>query len=125
LGFVHKRGNWTAEATTVTWLYTDNDDFFNGNVLEKKPFQTLEGHLFYSFRPGLWVGAGGGWGYGGRSTLNGIPQDDLRENIGWELSLGYPITRELGLKMGYIGLRTQTPVGFDSDNFFAGLSVLW
>ena len=125
LGIVHKRGKWSTEVTAVSWIYTDNDEFFNGNVLENDPFQTVEGHVFYAFRPGLWVGAGAGWGYGRRSTLNGIRKDDLRENIGWGLSLGYPITRNLGLKMGYIGLRTQTPVGADSDNYFAGLALLW
>jgi len=125
LGILHKRGKWSTEVTAVSWIYTDNNDFFDGYLLEKDPFQTIESHIFYTFRPGLWVGAGVGWGYGGRSTLNGVPKDDVRENIGWELSLGYPITRDMGLKMGYIGLRTQSPVGADSDNFFGGLSLVW
>ena len=42
--------------TASSWFYTDNDQFFNGNYLEQNPLYTVQGHVDYTFRPGLWVG---------------------------------------------------------------------
>ncbi len=106
-------------------MYTDNDEFFSGNRLKQAPFYTLEGHVDYTLRPGLWAGAGLGYGLGAASTINGVAKNDDRENLGWQTSLGYPFSAKLGLKLAYIGIRAQTPVGADSDSFAAALSVLW
>ncbi len=125
LGACHNRGKWSAESTFAAWIYTDNDDFFNGNLLEQAPFYTLDGHLDYSYRPGLWAGVGLGYGVGATSTINGINKNDNRENFGWETSVGYPLTPKLGIKLAYVGLRTLVPVGADSDSIAAGLSLLW
>ena len=76
---VHNRGPWSFEATAIASLYTDNDEFFDGNELEQDAFYTLEGHVVYTFRPGLWVGAGAGYGYGGESTVNGKGKGDRKD----------------------------------------------
>ncbi len=125
LGMMHKRGKWSTEATLMAWAYTDNDEFFGGNRLEQAPFYTLDGHVDYTLRPGLWAGAGLGYGLGAASTINGVAKNDNRENLGWQASLGYPFSAKLGLKLAYIGIRIQAPVGADSDSFAAALSVLW
>lgn len=125
LGVMHNRGKWTSEATFATWLYTDNNEFFSGNKLEQAPFYTLDGHVDYTFRPGLWAGAGLGYGLGAASTINGIDKNDNRENLGWEASVGYPFSKQLGLKLAYVGIRTLVPIGADSDSLAAGLSLLW
>jgi hypothetical protein len=125
LGVMHIRGKWSAESTFATWLYTENNEFFNGNKLEQAPFYTLDGHVDYTFRPGLWAGVGLGYGNGSASTINGDFKNDNRENIGWEASVGYPLTPQLGFKLAYIGLRKLVPVGADSDSLAAGISLLW
>ena len=56
-GVLHNRGKWAMELTTAAWLYTDNDEFFNGRHLEQDPFFTADSHLIYTFRPGLWLSA--------------------------------------------------------------------
>jgi hypothetical protein len=125
LGVVHNRGKWSMELTGSVWLYTDNDDFYDGNELEKDPFYTLQTHLIYTFRPGLWAAAGVGYGYGGESTVNGVDKNDRRENLVWALSLGYPFTRRLGVKVAYLGTRAQESVGMDTDSIAVGVSVFW
>jgi len=77
IGVVHRRGPWSMELTGSAWFYTDNDSFFNGNKLENEPFFTVQGHLVYTFRPGLWAGLGAGYGYGAQSTVNGVETDDM------------------------------------------------
>jgi len=125
LGVVHNRGKWSMELTGSVWLYTDNDDFFNGNELEKDPFYTLQTHLIYTFRPGLWAAAGAGYGYGGESTVSGVDKNDRRENLAWVLSAGYSITRQLGVKVAYLGFRAQESVGRDTDSISVSFSVFW
>ena len=125
LGVVHKRGKWSMDLTGAVWLFTDNDDFFNGNKLEKDPLYTLQTHLIYTFRPRLWAAASAGYGYGGESTVSGVDKNDRRGNLVWAHSLGYSITRQLGVKVAYLGTRTQESVGLDSDSIAVGFSVFW
>ena len=125
IGMVHNRNKWSFESTVSAWIYTDNDDFFSGNDLEQDPFYTLEGYVNYTFRPGLWAGTGLGYGIGSTTTINGINKNDERENLGWEASLGYPVSKRVGIKLAYIGIRTQVPVGADSDSLAAAMSIFW
>jgi hypothetical protein len=124
-GVVHSRGNWSIEFDGSVWFFTDNDEFYNGNELEQDPLYTFQTHLVYTFRPGLWVGSGIGYGYGGESSVNGIEKNDRKGNLAWALNFGYPVTRQFGIKVSYLGLRTQEPVGYDSDSIAAALSFFW
>jgi len=125
LGVVHNRGKWSFELTASVWLYTDNNDFYNGNKLEQDPYYTIQTHLVYNFRPGLWVSAGGGYGHGGKSTVSGVENKDRRKNLGWALSFGFPITRQLGVKFAYRAIRAQESVGQDSNDIGAAFSIFW
>ena len=113
------------ELTSEVYLYTDNNDFFNGNKLEQDPLYTIQTHLVYTFRPGLWAAAGAGYGYGGESTVNGVEKKDRRGNVAWALSVGYPITRKLGVKAAYLGNRTQESTGRDTDSLAVGFAISW
>jgi hypothetical protein len=125
LGVVHNRGKWSMELTGEVLLYTDNNDFFNGNKLEQDPYYTIQTHLIYTFRPGLWTAASAGYGYGGKSTVSGVEKNDLRENLVWALSFGFPITRQLGVKVIYLATRSQESIGQDTETIAAGFAVFW
>jgi len=125
LGLVHNRGNWSAEVTTSASFHTDNDEFFNGKTLEQDPYFIGQAHLSYTFRPGLWLCASTGYGYGGESTINGTAADDRKGNLAWGLSMGIPVNRAMGFKLAYVGARTQEDTGADSDTFSLGFSVMW
>ena len=124
-GVVHKHGKWALELTGEVSLYTDNDDFFNGNRLETDPFYSLQSHLMYNFHPGLWAAVSAGYGYGGESSINGVDNDDRRENLSWAFSMGCPITRRLAAKAVYLGTRGQETVGMDSDSVALIFSFWW
>lgn len=125
LGITHTRGKWTTEVTGEVSFFTDNDEFYNGNTLEQAPVYFIHSHLVYTFRPGLWLGMGVGYDYGGENTLNGIDKDDRKENFAWGGSFAYPINRSSGVKISYIGTRKQESTGFDSDTLIAVLSFAW
>ena len=125
IGVVHNRGKWSMEVTTSAWIFTDNDDFFGGKRVEQDPLLTVQGHLNYTFHPGLWIGGGVGYGFNGESSVNGAAAHDPRSNIIFGLGLGIPINRKVGLNVGYIGTRTDNDTGADLDTFTAGCSFLW
>jgi len=125
VGINHTRGKWTVEATGEVAFYTDNDEFYNGNTLEQEATYIIHGHLIHTFRPGLWVGAGVGYDYGGESSINGVDKDDKKQDIAWALRFAYPINRHSGFKVSYIGSRRLESTGFDSDTLAASLSFSW
>lgn len=124
-GIVHNRGKWSMELTTAAWLFTGNDEFFNGKHLDQDPLFTADAHLIYTFRPGLWLSASAGYGGGGASAVNGVPGDNEQSNLAWGLALGIPINRSLGVKFGYIGTRTHARTGLDTDTLTCAFSVMW
>ena len=125
LGFVHNHGKWTAEVTGEVALYTENDEFFNGNTLEQKPMYILIGHLMRSFKPGQWLGVSFGGEYGGEFTLNGVDKDDTKFNAGWALTYVHPISRQAGIKFKYIGIRRKELTGFDSETLVVSGVYAW
>ena len=125
LGAVRNWGKWSVELTAMGWFYTDNNDFFNGRKLQQDPVYTVDANLVYTFRPGLWVASSVGYAGGGVTSVNGVSSENNQSSIGWGLSVGLPISRALGVKLGYIGTRTQVGTGLDSDTFYSAVSVMW
>ena len=85
----------------------------------------IRGNIIHTFRPELWVGAGFGYDYCRENSVNGIGSDNTMQDIGWALSLAYPINRRSGISFKYIDTRTQESTGLDSDTLTAGLSFAW
>lgn len=124
-GVIHNRGKWSMELSTSASFYTGNDDFFNGKQYEEDVYLIGQGHLIYTFMPGLWLGASVGYGYGAESKINRVSTDDLKGNIGWGLSVGIPVNRSFGFKLAYVGTRTDQDTGSDTDTLTIGCSLQW
>jgi len=125
LGAVHNFGKWSGELTTQAWFFTDNSDFFNGKRLGQDPIFNTDAHLIYTFRPGLWLASSVGYGLGGATAVNGVPSDNRQSNLGFGVGLGIPLSRAIGVKLAYIGARTEARTGLDSDTFTGAISVMW
>ena len=125
LGVERRQGKWLMELTGYVSFYTDNDEFWKGNDLEQAPLYAGQGIVSYTFKPGLWIGSGIGYGVGGKSTLNGIPKDDLKENLFLGLAAAAPINRATGVKVAYLHKQTRESTGADADTLALALSMLW
>jgi hypothetical protein len=125
IGLHRQYYNWSFEATGVAWFYTDNTSFFNGNERQQDPFYTVDGNVEYSFKSGVWVCLGAGIGVGGRSTVNGVENDDRREDFGWSARAGLPITRSLGFTATYLNRGHWAKVGVESHTVSVGLVGRW
>ena len=124
-GVVHSWNKWAAEITGSAWLYTENDDFDVDKTRDQDPLFSLQGHLIYTFRPGLWASLSGAYGGGGRSSIDGLPLSDRTEKYLLALSLGLPIDRRQGVKVAYMRGETLADTGNDFGRIIVAYSIMW
>lgn len=98
LGISKALGPFTLELTSGIRLYTDNDDFLDGKTLQVDPIYSFQGHIIYSFTPGLWAGFDALYYTGGRPTIDGDSAERL-ENVRLGLTLALPINRYNSVKL--------------------------
>jgi len=122
IGILHTRGKWSYELSGSTFLYGDNDDFYDGSTLEQDPLYALQAHVIRTFnKPGYWAALSAGYGWNGRSTVNGTRVDDSERLFLSALAVGMPIGKRQGVKFAYIRRRTNTNKGSDTDS----LAIAW
>jgi hypothetical protein len=124
LGASQVLGRWVLEAYAGATFYTTNDDFFGGQTLTQDPFFDAQAHVIYGIRGrDLWAAGSVGYGWGGRSTIDGVPKGRL-ENTRLSAVLRLPLARGHALKLVYInGLHTG--LGIDFDTFQLAYQYAW
>ena len=125
LGVTHTRGPWTYELTGSVFFFTENDSFFGGTTLENDPLYTIQGHLIYTFRPGLWASLSTAYGDGAEPSVSGVPKESSTENWLSAISFGLPLSRSEGLKFTYVRSRTQVPTGADLNTLQLSYSKMF
>jgi hypothetical protein len=125
LGVLHQREKWQFELSGSILFFQDNDDFWQGTTRKQDPLWFLQGHVIYSFKPGLWTSLSAGFAQGGRSTIEDIPKADDYRNPYMAVSVGTALGKKQSLKLTYIRTRTNTSRGADRDIFALGWSYRW
>jgi len=107
-------GPWTLEVAAAAMFFTDNDEFFGGNALTQDPIYSLQGHLIYGFRSGIWVSVDATYFAGGRTTLNGDQNNDLQQN--WRVggTVAVPVDRANSVKF-YLSTGLSARTGNEYD----------
>jgi hypothetical protein len=120
LGVSKALGRWTLELSTAATLYGDNDDFFGGNRRSQDPIYSTQVHAIYSTHKGLWASLDATYFTGGRTTLNGVLNDDLQQN--WRLggTLAIPVDR-----LNSIKLYASSGVSARTGNNFDLIGIAW
>jgi len=115
LGVSKAWGALTTELAAGVYLFTDNNQPFQGNSLQQEPLYTVQGHLIYNFGAGIWGAVDANYYTGGRTTTDGKAADDLMEN--WRIggTLSFPVHRHHSIKLyGSTGVYTRTGGDFDT-----------
>ena len=107
-------GPWTLEGTAAVTFYTDNHDLFGGNTLSQDPIYLLQGHVIYGFRSGVWASLDASYFAGGRTSLNGVLNNDLQQNWRVGATLALPVNRENSIKFyASSGVSARTGNNYD------------
>ncbi len=120
IGFACPYGKWIFEGYAGVWLFTDNGNYFGGQLREQDPLTSLQAHVSYTFRPRLWLAANSTWYDGGATTINGVPRLDRQSNTRFGVTLSLPMTARQSLKLAWSD-GVSTRIGSD----FSTWGVFW
>jgi hypothetical protein len=115
LGISKALGRWTLEAAAGVTFFTDNDQFLGANVRSQEPLYGVQAHVIYNFRPSLWAALDGTYYRGGRTLVNGEPNNDLQENARWGVTLAQALGRNHSIKLYFnSGVTARTGTNFNT-----------
>ena len=113
-------GPWTLEFQAAATIFTDNDDFYGGKTRSQDPLYSLQGHLIYGFRSGIWVSVDGTYFAGGRTTVDGVLNNDLQQNWRVGATLAVPVDRLSSIKF-----YASSGVSARTGNNYDAIGVAW
>jgi len=123
-------GDWvpgrrtTLELLPAVWLFGDNDDF-TGKKLKTDPLFQLDAHLTRDFTEHLWGALDLVYYNGSGSTIDGVSVGSLN-NVGAGFTLGYTVTENLNLTVGYKStFNDSKPTDMRMDAFMVTLVFGW
>lgn len=120
VGLSKKLGTWTAEASLGVALFTTNDDYFGGRTREQDPVLSTQLHLVYEFPGGTWMAVNGTYYAGGRTTVDGVRQNDELGNSRLGATLAFAVDRQNSVKLH---ANKGVSVRFGED--FSTIGVAW
>ncbi len=120
IGISKAAGLWTLEMQAAATFFTDNDDFYGGTTRSQDPLYSLQGHLIYSFRSGIWASFDVTYFAGGRTTVDGVLNRDLQQNWRAGATLAVPVDRANSIKF-----YASSGVSARTGNNFDAIGVAW
>ena len=124
-GLSFPKGRWTFEAAAGVWLFLDNTHTYPGqNVRSQDPLYTLQAHLGYTVRPGLWIAADGTYYAGGKTYTNDIPGDTRQANSRAGLTASVPVARGHSIKVS-ASTGVDARIGSRFDSYGIAYQYLW
>ena len=120
VGLSKKLGALVVETALGASLFTANDDFFGGRRREQEPIVTAQVHLIYEFRGGSWVALNANYYARGRTTVDGVKQNDELSNSRLGITFALPLNRQHSIK-----LHASDGISVRSGADFRTLGVAW
>ncbi len=115
IGISKKFGPLFLELAAGVTFYTVNYDFFNGKTRSQAPIGSIQGHVSYGFKRGIWAALDGTYYWGGRTTLEGVEGNDLQKNSRLGFTFAVPLNIHNTLKFHLsTGVSTRTGSDFDA-----------
>jgi Putative MetA-pathway of phenol degradation len=124
LGISHLAGRVFLEATAGVWLFTDNRAYWGTGTRSQDPLFTIQAHVGYDVRPGLWLAASSRQSLGGPASVDDGDKLAMEANNRIGLTVAVPIAGRFSLKVvGTTGV-TAT-VGNDYRTIAAAWQVVF
>ena len=120
IGISKAWGPVTLELSSGVFFFTGNDDYFDGKKLEQDPVSSTQLHATYNLGRGFWVALSGTYDYGGRTTIDGVENDNRQHNSRVGATFALPVNRHNSLKL-YASTDISTSTGSDYDLF----GIIW
>lgn len=120
LGISKTLGPLVLELTAGAMFFTVNHDFYQGKTRSQAPIPSLQGHINYNFKSGIWAALDGTYYWGGHTTMDGVEGDDLQKNTRLGCTFSFPMNLHNSLKiLASTGVSTRTGTDYNS------VGVVW
>lgn len=120
IGISQAFGSWTLETSAAAVFYTDNNEFDTNKTRKQAPIYSTQFHVTYSFPHKIWAAVSATYFTGGRTTVEGITNNDLQQNWRTGFTLALPVNRYNTIKLfGSRGVSTRTGTNYDA------LGIAW
>jgi hypothetical protein len=105
-------------------VFGTNSNFFGGHERRQKPIYSAQAHLIRNVRPGSWIAANLSWFAGGRTSIDGVDDDNLQKN--WRVGLigALPLNKRISLKAN-VSTGVSARTGNNFDLFGLALQYRW
>ncbi len=128
VGYSEQWGKWVLDAYGAVWFFTTNPEFFSRNPYfpgtqqqAQEPIWALESHLSRDIKLGTWASLDGNFWYGGRTSLNGVPNPNtLQRNSRVGATAAVRVSKHQSVKVSF---STGSYIRFGGD--FQSLAVAW
>lgn len=120
LGISKTFGSLFLELSAGAAFYTVNHDFYGEKTRSQAPIGSIQGHVIYSFRKGIWASLNGTYYWGGRTTVDDVEGNDLQENSRLGFTFSVPVNMHHSFKL-YLSTGVSTRTGSD----FNLIGLVW
>jgi hypothetical protein len=120
MGISKAWGSWTVEVIPSVTFYLQNTDFIYGGTLSQAPIYAVQGHTIHSFQSGIWLALDGTYYTGGRTTINGVKNDNARTINRAGMTLALPMDR-----LNSIEINASTGTTTNSGTEFKFVGIVW
>jgi hypothetical protein len=91
---------WLLDAYAGVWLFTINHSFYPGtSARSQAPMGSFQGHLSYNFTRKSWAAFDATYYVGGKTTIEGIGNDDMQSNARVGGTLALAVGRRHSIKL--------------------------
>jgi len=120
LGISHLAGRVFLEANAGVWLFTDNEAFLETGTRSQDPLFTIQAHVGYRVRRGLWLAVSSRQSLGGAASVDGGDKLAIEANNRIGLTVAVPIA-------GWVSLRLVGTTGVTATvgNDYRTVTVAW
>jgi hypothetical protein len=116
---------WLLDVYSALWLFTANDSYYPGTQTRtQEPMGAFQAHLSYNFTRLLWAAFDATYYVGGRSTVDGIANDDRQSNTRVGATVAFPVGRRHSIKLA-VSKGAIVRSGADFTTFSFGWQSAW
>lgn len=114
VGLSHRFGRWSLETYAGVWLFTDNSEFVEVSTFEQDPLYSLQWHVSYTLKSGIWLALNNVYFTGGETVVDGQFTNDFQKNWRAGATVSVPLGRRHSVKaLFHTGVATRSGSDFE------------
>ena len=120
LGVSQGNGPWRFELSGDATFFSNNNNFYGGNVLSQNPIYSGTGHVIYYFPSTAWLSTDITYYSGGQSFVNGMQKNNAQENWLFGATFSMPINSNNAIKF-----HAAEGSFFNQGQYYTMYGVVW